>query len=363
MRQNNLLKILFLTLYWVCAAVFIVVYDGVVLISDVERLTGTAVSVDILANLGIVVAVTLVAGAAIAACEVLYLNNLLRRRPLGLALLLKTAFYVTNICIFTTLAILFITADQLDQGLLHATTLRLVATYMLSPRGVMTIAYWSIAVMSALFVLQVSEKLGQGVLVSFLLGRYHRPREETLIFLFMDLKSSTAYAEQLGHMKYSRLIQDCFADLTETVVRHDAQIYQYVGDEVVLTWSLRKGLANGNCLAAFFDYDRTLREREPYYKATYGVMPEFKAGLNLGQVMVAEVGQLKKELAYHGDALNTTARLQEQCNAFLKKLLVSEPVREALPEQSMFEFHPVGVLPLKGKQQPVSVYEAVAISM
>jgi len=362
MRQNNLLKILFLTLFWVCAAVFIVLYDSVVLITDVERLTGTVISVDILANLGIVVVVTILAGGAIAACEVLYLNNLLRRRPLGLALLLKTAFYVTNICIFTTLAILFIAADQLDQGLLHETSLRLVAKYMLGLRGVMTIAYWSIAVMSALFVLQVSEKLGQGVLLSFLLGRYHRPREETRIFLFMDLKSSTAYAEQLGHMKYSQLIQDCFADLTETVVRHNAQIYQYVGDEVVLTWSLRKGLANANCLAAFFDYDRTLRARQRYYRATYGVMPEFKAGLNLGHVMVAEVGQLKKELAYHGDALNTAARIQEKCNEFLKKLLVSEPLRDALPEQSTFDFHTVGVLQLKGKEQPVSVYEAVEVS-
>jgi len=44
----------------------------------------------------------------------------------------------------------------------------------------------------------------------------------------MDLKSSTYYAEQLGHFKYSRLIQDCFNDLSASVLKNKAQIYQFV---------------------------------------------------------------------------------------------------------------------------------------
>ena len=93
--------------------------------------------------------------------------------------------------------------------------------------------------MSALFILQVSDKFGQGVLISFLLGKYHRPKEEDRIFMFMDLKSSTTHAEKLGHIKYSQFIQDCFFDITDVVIKYDAKIYQYVGDEVVLSGSIR----------------------------------------------------------------------------------------------------------------------------
>ncbi|MHC4457755.1 MAG: adenylate/guanylate cyclase domain-containing protein, partial [Planctomycetota bacterium] len=90
--------------------------------------------------------------------------------------------------------------------------------------------------MAALFILQVSDKFGQGVLISFLLGKYHRPKEDDRIFMFMDLKSSTTYAEKLGHIKYSQFIQDCFFDITDVITKYDAKIYQYVGDEVVLSW-------------------------------------------------------------------------------------------------------------------------------
>ena len=48
--------------------------------------------------------------------------------------------------------------------------------------------------MSALFILSISEKLGQGVLLNYLLGKYHSPKVETRIFMFLDLTSSTEYA-------------------------------------------------------------------------------------------------------------------------------------------------------------------------
>lgn len=51
------------------------------------------------------------------------------------------------------------------------------------------------------------------------------------------------------------------------------------------------------------------------------MFPEFKAGLSLGLVTVAEVGELKTEFAYHGDVLNTAARIEGYCIEFNKPLL------------------------------------------
>ena len=69
--------------------------------------------------------------------------------------------------------------------------------------------------------------------------------------MFMDLRGSTAIAEKLGHHKYSEMMQSCFHDLTSIVINYKASIYQYVGDEVVLTWEKERGITNNNCIKAF----------------------------------------------------------------------------------------------------------------
>jgi adenylate cyclase len=226
----------------------------------------------------------------------------------------------------------------------------------LTARVIATFVYWGIACILALFILQINEKFGQGVLFNFLMGKYHKPKEDKRIFMFMDLKSSTTYAEKLGHIKYSQLIQDCFYDLTDIVLAHEAKIYQYVGDEVVLSWDVDKGINHENCLKTFFAYDRLLHSKSAYYENKYGVIPEFKAGLNLGAVTVAEVGEIKKELAYHGDVLNTAARIQGRCNEYQKKLLVSEKIKSYFEKQPSYGFEFLGDVILKGKEKPVNIY-------
>ena len=92
------------------------------------------------------------------------------------------------------------------------------------------------------FINQVNKKYGPGVLVPLLLGKYRNPQEEERIFMFMDLKSSTTVAEELGHLKYSSFIRDCFMDINQVLLPFNAQVYQYVGDEIVVTWTVSDGL-------------------------------------------------------------------------------------------------------------------------
>jgi adenylate cyclase len=231
----------------------------------------------------------------------------------------------------------------------------------LSPKILITIIYWGGACLIGLFILQTSEKFGQGVLINFMLGKYHRPKEENRIFMFMDLKSSTTYAEELGHIKYSQFIQDCFYDINDIITKYKGGIYQYVGDEVVVEWNIRQGIKDGNCINMFFAFDQLLQHKSEYYKSKYGVIPEFKAGLNLGIVTVAEVGVIKKELAYHGDVINTASRIQNKCNDLQKKVLISESTKSHLKDQPGLSFNFLGKFQLKGKMAPIGIYEAITV--
>lgn len=201
---------------------------------------------------------------------------------------------------------------------------------------------------------QVNMMLGGNNLWKILQGKFSEPHEENRIFMFLDLKDSTEHAEKLGHIRYSRLIQDCFSDLG-VVIENEAEIYQYVGDEVILTWKSKNGIRNQNCINAFYSFKNQLFKKETYYQSAYNCSPVFKAGINEGVVTVTEVGKYKKEIAYHGDTINTAARIQGKCNEFDQELLISENLKNKL-ENSTFEFEPLGNIPLKGKAKEVEIF-------
>lgn len=206
------------------------------------------------------------------------------------------------------------------------------------------------------FIKEVNKKFGPGILFKLFSGKYYEPRVEERIFMFLDLKSSTTIAEKLGHLKYSRLIQDCFYDVTDVVAMFKAEIYQYVGDEIVLTWELDKGIENDNCFRFFFEFQNKLERKSNYYNKKYGVVPYFKAGMNCGFVTVAEVGEIKKEIAYHGDVLNTAARIQDQCNVYDKSILISHNLNKKMPRSNKYKRSLIGEIILKGKETPVGIY-------
>jgi adenylate cyclase len=212
-------------------------------------------------------------------------------------------------------------------------------------------AYFALFSILLNFVLQVSRKFGPGNLSKLITGKYQNPIEEERIFLFLDLKGSTAIAEQLGHKTYSRFLRDCYHDLTDIVLANRAEIYQYVGDEVVLSWGVREGLDELSCLKTFFAYEEKLRDRQSYYLARYETTPEFKGGMDMGNVTAAEIGDIKREIAYHGDVLNTASRIQGQCKILEKSLLVSENLARHLTRMNGFVKNLVGELELRGNKE------------
>jgi len=94
--------------------------------------------------------------------------------------------------------------------------------------------------------------LGPGTLANLLLGRYHRPVEEERIFMSLDLNDSTAIATALGPLRFNDFKNDFFHDIAEPILETRGRIYQYVGDEAVVTWTAERGLHQGNCLRCVF---------------------------------------------------------------------------------------------------------------
>lgn len=221
-----------------------------------------------------------------------------------------------------------------------------------------------IAVVSTILIamLQIKRLHRPGDLLKYVTGKYHLPEEVNKIFLFIDLKSSTATAEKLGNTKYSSFLIDYFHDMTGAILMSKAEIYQYIGDEIILTWSFNSGVKYARCINCFFDIMNSIEMQREKYLKKYGVQPEFKAALHGGNVSVTWIGTIKKEIVYHGDVLNTTARIQEECNKYGQKFLISEFMVQniELPEYLRSEF--VGELQLKGKEKKVKIFGLKSIA-
>lgn len=174
--------------------------------------------------------------------------------------------------------------------------------------------------------------------------------------MFIDLKSSTAIAERLGHIKYHNLLNDFFDDINDSIIFSKGEIYQYIGDEVTVSWSMKNGIENENCLRCFFGIVDEIKNKSSRYMERYGIIPEFKAGLHYGNVTIGEVGVIKKEIVFTGDVLNTTARIQEMCNTYNVSLLVSKALFDLLQIDNLYTKQVMGEITLRGKQSKNILY-------
>ena len=223
--------------------------------------------------------------------------------------------------------------------------------------------FYAIAFLSlALFVINVNRLLGQNGLLRLLFGKYYTPRKEKRIFMFLDLSSSTSIAEKIGDIKFHSFLFDFFFDITVPILNGKGEIYKYVGDEVIIAWTMKKGMERLNCINTFFAIKQRMDEISPLYRKKYGVAPRFSAAVHCGEVIVGEMGDYKKEIAYLGDVVNTTARMQALCKRFNASLLISDHLFREMPQElnAEFGYKKIGKIKLRGKEEVVTLINVSA---
>jgi adenylate cyclase len=206
------------------------------------------------------------------------------------------------------------------------------------------------------FVFGINKLLGQNVLLNFVTGRYHRPRLEERVLLFIDMEGSTGFAERLGPLAFHRLLNRFIADLTDPIVAARGEIYSYVGDELIATWRLDQGIAQARCLAACFNAFDSLARKAPEYRREFGAAVNFRAGLHCGPLVTGEMGSVKTEIVFLGDTVNTAARIQELCRETGDRVLASADLVDRLELPPGVSKRSLGDLRLRGKGADLALY-------
>lgn len=207
------------------------------------------------------------------------------------------------------------------------------------------------------FISTVNRLLGQHVLPGLLTGKYHKPVSEERFVMFLDLAGSTSIAEKIGDAAFHAFLNDFFCDLSRPVIDRRGDIYKYVGDEVIITWKKADGMRESAALETFFAVERIIAERAALYRARYGIVPVFRAGLHYGSVIVGEMGDYKQEIAILGDVMNTAARIQAECRTLSVSFLASATaVAQFSSPIAGLSLEPRGTVSLRGKERGVDLF-------
>jgi adenylate cyclase len=354
--KSQIKKIAWITLFWVLISVLQQFQGYVTLIQFKcnDCLNGLSVA----KLLTVSIFTGLLGGLLIGGLIVFFWEKWLRTMAYSRSLLNIFWSYTLFYLVVSVSSGLFFHSNQLNIGFFHIQAWQAILTDLKSGIELQYYVFWLLTVMLTLIALLVSDKYGPGVFVSFILGRYFHPKREERIFMFLDLRGATTIAEQLGERQYFNFLKDVFKDATPGILNSKGEIYQYVGDEIVTSWKKDSGIQNANCLRCFYDIQQRLMDKASYYRKTYdGIVPEFKAGLHYGFVMVGEIGIVKRDIAYSGDVLNTTARIQSKCNELGVNILISKYLLDKLESLSIpFEPTKIREMKLRGKKEAVMLY-------
>jgi adenylate cyclase len=151
------------------------------------------------------------------------------------------------------------------------------------------------------------------------------------------------------------MLKEYFSDLSNSIITFSGEIYQYVGDEIVVSWTLKNGLQNNNCIHCFFAMKTEIKNHTAKYNEKFGLLPEFKAGFHVGKVTTGEIGVIKKDIIFTGDVLNTTARIQGLCNEYEVDILVSSQLMKKLSLNSGL-MKSLGESGLRGREEKIELF-------
>jgi adenylate cyclase len=287
-------------------------------------------------------------GVGLVASEIFFLRAWTKRKSFTTAVLLGTTYYLMVI-----IGILFISSVLFGERGPMSLRFR---QFWESPETPTNVLFSLLVSFFFALSFHVNELIGGRIFFSFFTGKYHKPIEEDRIFMFLDLKLSTSIAEKIGHIKFHKFMNDFLFTISEAIIANKGEIYKYVGDEVIITWPMKEGLKDRHCIRLFFEAADRVRQERNRFEKEYGTVPEFKVGMHCGRVVSGEMGDIKKEIAFLGDVINTTARIEDECNPHQKPFLISGDLLQKIDPGNGYRYEKIGNIHLRGKMEEIELY-------
>lgn len=339
-----------LTVAWLVVGFLMAIYDFLVIHTNSSL--GPSQEYSFLASVAMNMGSALVGSLLGGSFLIFFVNVKYQDKSYGYTLIAVGISFIIVILIIIVLLGVISVPLRTGKPLSDPDSIQALKHFLTDSSRIKNVLSWSIVVGFTQLLLQINSKFGQGALGNIIRGKYNTPKEERRIFMFLDLNSSTSMAERLGDEKYHELLKDFFSDITNPILDNNGEIYQYVGDEVIVAWKYEDGLKDNQCVKCFFDIKVHIKNMQDKYLRKYGLVPSFKAGIHCGKVVAGEIGVIKRDITYSGDVLNTTSRILMMCKEFNAEILSSADLISKLSLKN-YATRPLGSIKLRGKEKEI----------
>jgi adenylate cyclase len=187
------------------------------------------------------------------------------------------------------------------------------------------------------------------------------PRKTEITVMFSDIRGFTTISEKLDAQELALFLNGYLSDMTKIVFNNRGTLDKYIGDAVMAFWGAPyedSRHAIDACNAALAMMSR-VRELQKKWEAEGKPKLDIGIGLNSG---VASVGNMGSALRYGytalGDSVNLSSRLEGLNKDYGTHVLVNESTYAAAKDAG-FLFRELDVIRVKGKLEPVTIYELI----
>jgi adenylate cyclase len=182
--------------------------------------------------------------------------------------------------------------------------------------------------------------------------------ERELTVLFLDVREFSALAERLTAPQLVTIMNEFFTAMTEIVLAHRGMLDKYIGDSLLAVFGAPlpdQQHALRACRASI-DMRAALAALHVRWRADGRPCLEMRIGISTGCMVIGNIGSERRfDYTVMGDEVNVASRLEALNNTFGTDILVSATTMEAANRQVTFS--PRGEIAVKGRQQPVRVFE------
>ena len=176
--------------------------------------------------------------------------------------------------------------------------------------------------------------------------------------IFADIRGFTSFSEKQSPEKLVAILNRYLAAMAEAVLSQEGTIDKFMGDAIMAWFNAPIPQADHTlravkaALAMRASVENLYTELPPEERLFFG------AGIHTGEAVLGLIGTEKRlEYTAISDSVNIAKRIQE--NSANNQILISREAYERVKKQ--VEVRPVAAMALKGKTQPVDVFEVVGV--
>ncbi len=176
--------------------------------------------------------------------------------------------------------------------------------------------------------------------------------------LFCDVKGSTAAAEQLDPEEWTEIINGAFEQMIQPVFKYEGTVARLMGDGLLAFFGAPIAHEDDpqRAVLAGLDIADQISAYARQINRSWGFDLKVRVGINTGLVVVGTVGSdLRMEYTALGDAINLAARMEQTAEP--GSVQIARDTYRLVKD--LFEIEDLGVIPVKGKADPVPAYRVL----